>query len=285
MRITRTKLLRFLVPGLLCVSLGLVGGCKNNSDSGSGGTTGGSGGTTATTDGASGTGGTKQDTSGDEILVGEYASLTGDTSTFGTQSHSGVQFAVDELNAKGGILGKKVRVDKQDDQSKPDEAKTVSIKFANDPKIVAVIGEVASKLSLNAAPELDKAGMPMITPSSTNPKVTQVGDIHLPRLLHRPVPGLRDGEVRAGEPEANKVAVSRTTRRLLHRARGRVPPGVREDGREDHRHGDVPRQGRHGLPRAADPSRGAAGGHLRAGLLRDVASSPGRRASRASTCR
>jgi branched-chain amino acid transport system substrate-binding protein len=175
-RITRTQLLRVLVPGLLCMSLGLVGGCKNNTDSGSGGTTGGgtSGGTTTTTDG----GGSKasQDTSGNEILIGHYASLTGETSTFGTETDQGVKLAIKELNEKGGINGKKFKLDTQDDRSLAEEAKTVVTGFAANPKIVAVIGEVASKRSIIAAPVLQNAGIPMVSPSSTNPNVTEQGD-------------------------------------------------------------------------------------------------------------
>ena len=117
-----------------------------------------------------------QNTSGDTILIGHYASLTGETSTFGTQSEAGVNFAVEELNSKGGVLGKKIQVDTQDDRSLPDEAKTVVTKFASNPQMVAVVGEVASTRSLNAAPVLQRAGIPMVSPSSTNADVTKVGD-------------------------------------------------------------------------------------------------------------
>ena len=114
--------------------------------------------------------------SADEIVVGEFASLTGGTATFGRSSDAGVQLAVEEVNASGGLLGKKLRVVVEDDQSKPEEARTAVLKLLKQDGAVAVLGEVASSRSLAAAPECQRAGVPMISPASTNPKVTQVGD-------------------------------------------------------------------------------------------------------------
>jgi branched-chain amino acid transport system substrate-binding protein len=112
----------------------------------------------------------------DEIVVGEFASLTGGTATFGRSSDRGVELAVGEINASGGVLGKKLRVVVEDDQSKPEEARTAVLKLLKQDQVVAVLGEVASSRSLAAAPECQRAGVPMISPASTNPKVTEVGD-------------------------------------------------------------------------------------------------------------
>ena len=114
--------------------------------------------------------------SADEIVVGEYASLTGGTATFGKSSNAGVQLAAEEINASGGLLGKKLRVVVEDDQSKPEEARTAVLKLLKQNQAVAVLGEVASSRSLAAAPECQRAGVPMISQASTNPKVTAVGD-------------------------------------------------------------------------------------------------------------
>lgn len=111
-----------------------------------------------------------------EIVIGEVAALTGGTATFGQSSHAGTQMAVDEINASGGLLGKKVRLVTEDDQSKQGEAGTVVKKLLSREKAVAILGEVASGKSLEMAPICQKAGIPMISPASTNPKVTEVGD-------------------------------------------------------------------------------------------------------------
>jgi branched-chain amino acid transport system substrate-binding protein len=111
-----------------------------------------------------------------EIVIGEVAAMTGGTATFGQSSHAGTQMAVDEINAAGGLLGKKVRLVTEDDQSKQGEAGTVAKKLVSREKVVAMLGEVASGRSLEMAPVCQKAGVPMISPASTNPKVTEEGD-------------------------------------------------------------------------------------------------------------
>lgn len=111
-----------------------------------------------------------------EIAIGVFGSLTGGTATFGQSTKSGVEMAVDELNAKGGLLGRKIRLVVEDDQGRPEEAQTVVSKLVSKDRVVAVIGENASSRSLAAAPVCQAAGVPMISPSSTNPRVTQVGD-------------------------------------------------------------------------------------------------------------
>jgi branched-chain amino acid transport system substrate-binding protein len=112
---------------------------------------------------------------GQAIVIGEYGSLTGGTATFGISTDEGLQLALDQINAKGGVLGRSIKVVVEDDQSRPEEAVTVVQKLINQNQVVAVIGEVASTRSLAAAPVCQKAHIPMLSPSSTNPKVTQVG--------------------------------------------------------------------------------------------------------------
>ena len=123
-------------------------------------------------------GGCKQKTAApsDEILVGEFASLTGTTSTFGISTHRGVQLAIDEVNAAGGVKGKRIRLITEDDASKPDVARTVVTKLVTQDRVVAVLGEVASTRSLAAAPVCQANKIPMISPSSTNVEVTRKGD-------------------------------------------------------------------------------------------------------------
>jgi branched-chain amino acid transport system substrate-binding protein len=113
---------------------------------------------------------------GSEIVVGEYGSLTGTTATFGQSTDNGIKLAFDEINAAGGLLGKKVKVLVEDDRSQPEEATTAVTKLINQSHVVAVLGEVSSSRSLAAAPICQSNKVPMVSPSSTNPRVTQVGD-------------------------------------------------------------------------------------------------------------
>ena len=161
MRVSRAWVVRVLLPAAL-FSLGgaALVGCKSGDEGGGGGSASGGG-------SAGGTG---------DILVGHFASLKGKTATFGIETDQGVRLAMEELNAAGGVNGRKFRVETQDDRSLPEEAKTVVERFAANDRIVAVLGEVASTRSLFAAPVLQRAKIPMISPSSTNPEVTRKGD-------------------------------------------------------------------------------------------------------------
>lgn len=111
-----------------------------------------------------------------DIKVGVYVDLTGQTSSYGQSTKNGIQLAVDEINAAGGVNGRKMTLVIEDDQGRTEQAKTVVEKLINQDKVVAVLGEVASSNTLAAAPVAQGAKIPMITPSSTNPRVTQAGD-------------------------------------------------------------------------------------------------------------
>jgi branched-chain amino acid transport system substrate-binding protein len=112
----------------------------------------------------------------DTIKIGEYASLTGKEAAFGTSSHNGTLLALEEINAAGGVLGRQLELITEDDQSKQGEAATIVKKLISRDKVVGILGEVASSRSLEAAPICQAYKVPMISPSSTNPKVTQIGN-------------------------------------------------------------------------------------------------------------
>ncbi len=113
---------------------------------------------------------------GDAIVIGEFASLTGKEANFGTSSHEGTQLAVEQINAAGGLLGKQVELRTEDNLSKAGESANIVNKLIAKDQVVAVLGEVASGRSLEGAPICQQNGIPMISPASTNPKVTETGD-------------------------------------------------------------------------------------------------------------
>ena len=148
------------------------------------------------------------DTTGD-ILVGFYGSLTGDGASFGQSSREGAELAVDELNAAGGVLGRKLRLLVEDDQSKPEEASNAVTKLITQDKVVAVIGEVASRRTLAAAPISQRYQIPMITPASTNEKVTEVGDYVFRVCFIDPFQGEVLAKFAYNDLKARKVAILR----------------------------------------------------------------------------
>jgi branched-chain amino acid transport system substrate-binding protein len=112
-----------------------------------------------------------------DIVVGEFASLTGSEATFGINSSNGVELAKEEINNSGGVLGgRKIKIIIEDDQSKPGQPSSAVKKLIASDKSIAILGEIASSRSLEAGPICQEAKIPMISPGSTNPKVTEVGD-------------------------------------------------------------------------------------------------------------
>jgi branched-chain amino acid transport system substrate-binding protein len=110
------------------------------------------------------------------IKIGHYASMTGSEATFGISTDNAIKLAIKERNAKGGVKGRQIELVTIDDAGKQSEAATAVTRLINDHKVAAVLGEVASSRSLAGGPIAQKAGIPMISPSSTNPDVTDVGD-------------------------------------------------------------------------------------------------------------
>jgi branched-chain amino acid transport system substrate-binding protein len=145
----------------------------------------------------------------DEIVIGEYGSLTGSTATFGISTRNGIDMAIDEVNAAGGVLGRQVRVIVEDDQGRPEEAQTVVTKLITSDRVIAVLGEVASSNSLAAAPVAQANGIPMISPSSTNPAVTEVGDYIFRVCFIDPFQGLVMAKFATATLQLTRVAVLR----------------------------------------------------------------------------
>jgi len=112
-----------------------------------------------------------------EVLIGHYGSMTGSEATFGVSTDNGIKLAVKERNAAGGVKGQQVKLITYDDQGKAQEAGIAVTRLIQQDQVKAVIGEVASSRSLVGAPVCQRFGVPMISPSSTNPDVTSVGDM------------------------------------------------------------------------------------------------------------
>ena len=113
---------------------------------------------------------------GDKIKVGEFASLTGKEATFGTSAHEGTLLAIEQVNLSGGVLGKQLELLTEDDQTKAGEPANAVNKLISKDGVIAILGEVASSRSLEAAPICQQSQIPMISPASTNPTVTQEGN-------------------------------------------------------------------------------------------------------------
>lgn len=141
------------------------------------------------------------------IKIGHYGAMSGPTATFGQSTDKGIRLALEEINSKGGVLGKQIKVVTEDDQSKPAEANSAVQKLINRDKVVALIGEVASSNSLAAAPVAQQAKIPMLSPASTNPKVTEVGNFIFRACFIDPFQGGVMAQFVAEELKLKKLAI------------------------------------------------------------------------------
>jgi branched-chain amino acid transport system substrate-binding protein len=181
---------RQVILGALAIAL-ISSGCANKTE-------------TTSTPGGTGA-------SGAPITVGEYGSMTGSTATFGVDTDNGVQLAVKQINAAGGVFGHPLTIDKQDDEGKPDEALTVVKLLVSQDKVTAVLGEVASTRSIAAAPACNSASVPMISPSSTNPAVTKVGPYIFRVCFIDPFQGTAAAKFASTTLKAKKAAIMTET--------------------------------------------------------------------------
>lgn len=143
------------------------------------------------------------------LLVGEYGSLTGAAATFGQGTHHGIQLAFEEQNKLGGIKGKQLELLTEDDEGKPETANAVVTRLITQKKVLALLGEVASSNTLAAAPTAQQYKIPMISPSSTNPKVTEVGDYIFRVCFIDPFQGTVMAKFAYENLKAKRVAVLR----------------------------------------------------------------------------
>jgi len=141
------------------------------------------------------------------IKVGEIASLTGKEAAFGQSSHKGTLLAIEELNAFGGVLGRTLDLITEDNQSKAGESATAARKLISRDKVSALLGEVASSRSLEIAPIAQSSKIPMISPASTNPKVTAVGSYVFRVCFIDPFQGTVMAKFAKNELKLTKVAV------------------------------------------------------------------------------
>jgi len=110
------------------------------------------------------------------IKIGYFGDLTGPTFNFGKSAINGVLMAASEVNQAGGINGRQIDVFIEDDKGSPEEAARLTAKLIVQDKVVAIIAGGTSGNSRAAAPKAQASHIPMISPSSTDPAVTQTGN-------------------------------------------------------------------------------------------------------------
>ncbi|UOF88870.1 ABC transporter substrate-binding protein [Fodinisporobacter ferrooxydans] len=114
--------------------------------------------------------------SNDTIKVVVAGPMTGSSAQFGESMKEGTQMAANEINKKGGLLGKKIELDFEDDKGDPKEAVNIAQRISTDSNVVGIIGHFTSSATMAASPIYQKAGIPEIAVASTTPKATSAGN-------------------------------------------------------------------------------------------------------------
>ena len=113
---------------------------------------------------------------GAQVKVGAVSCLTGELSTFGVSSIQGARLAVDDLNGRGGGLGQKLELLVEDNGSKAGEATTIARKLLTQYHVAAILGDLTSSATMEAAPLAQAAGVPLLTPTATGEQITRIGN-------------------------------------------------------------------------------------------------------------
>jgi len=113
---------------------------------------------------------------GDTIKIGFMGALTGDVAMFGKPTLEGMKIAADEINAAGGIIGKKIEIIETDNRGDKQEGAAVAQKLINRDNVVAILGDPTTGISKVVAPIAQKAGVVMLSAGATGPGLVEIGD-------------------------------------------------------------------------------------------------------------
>jgi branched-chain amino acid transport system substrate-binding protein len=116
------------------------------------------------------------------IKIGVNEPLTGAFAASGTYVVNGAKIAADEINAKGGVLGKKIELVIEDNKSNPTEAAAVAEKLINSDKTPVMMGAWGSSLTLAVMPKLMEYETPMVVETSSSGKITTSGNPYIFRI-------------------------------------------------------------------------------------------------------
>lgn len=141
------------------------------------------------------------------IKVGVIMPLTGDIATVGQATRYAIEIAKDEVNAKGGINGRPIELVEEDAKCDPATAASAASKLTQIDKVTAIVGAGCSSETLAAAPIVESAHVPMISPISTNPKVTTAGDYIFRNVPSDAFQGKFAAEYAVQKLNAKKIAI------------------------------------------------------------------------------
>ncbi|MEK6861104.1 MAG: ABC transporter substrate-binding protein, partial [Nanoarchaeota archaeon] len=110
------------------------------------------------------------------IKIGFVGPLTGENANIGIPIRRGVELALEDINSAGGINGRQLVAIFEDGKCNAKDANTAGLKLIDQDKVIAIVGGTCSSETLAIAPNAESKKIPLISPSATNPKITDAGD-------------------------------------------------------------------------------------------------------------
>lgn len=155
--------------------------------------------------------GGKSDSGGGTIKIGANLELSGGVASYGQSASEGLQLALDEINKKGGVIGKKLELVKVDNKSDAAEATSAAIKLVSQDKVAAIIGAATSTNTLAQVQVAQDNKVPLLTPTGTNPTITnkdgKVNDFVFRTCFIDPFQGTVAANFATNELKVKKAAV------------------------------------------------------------------------------
>lgn len=142
-----------------------------------------------------------------EIKIGTFGPYTGDAATDGIQARDGALLAVEQINKKGGVLGKQIKLVTMDDQAKAPESMNVVQKLIQQEKVTALVSGSYSTPTKTVAPVVQQAKIPMVVAYAVNPAITQGGNSVFRAIYAGPAQGAAMAEYAVKEKKLKKIAV------------------------------------------------------------------------------
>lgn len=142
-----------------------------------------------------------------EIKLGVMLPLTGDLANLGASAKAGVEVAIEEINSQGGINNAKITALIEDSKCQPKDSASIAQKFISINKVNAILGDICSGDTLAAAPIVETAKTPLISPCSSNPDITKAGDYIFRVFPSDAFQGVRAAEHAKNELKFNKAAI------------------------------------------------------------------------------
>jgi len=141
------------------------------------------------------------------VKIGAVLVLTGPNAKAGQSAKQGIEMAVEEINASGGVKSRKIKVIYEDDGGEPQKSVSAVQKLINVDKVLAILGPMWSSCVLAVAPIVESKGVVILSPTASSPKITYAGDYIFRNTYSDAIEGAKTAEFASKELKYGKAGI------------------------------------------------------------------------------